>query len=202
MPFFRRGKTMKRNPTAEKISVDRVLRQFHGETRTVETVEEAPIREALKAIAYTVDRLRGARHQLKNIAETVIAASAEPDLGTRALLAENYDDERAKLIHHLREQDRDTANLVSDTAQSINIQLIGGGQYCVAANPLVPLETGLQLPPPQSGFSSQKEVSAILTQIDYAFGKIERVLKYYRRDREFLEKRLHIAKTHGESALS
>lgn len=130
------------------------------------------------------------RGQLSKLAETAIAASAEPDLGLRALLAEDFDDLRDQFEKMVAGQPVGIKGLVGEGAAPIRVPLKSGGDYFVAPFNATTGEHGLNVPPPSGAFSSQKEVAATLRMLDDAFAKVDKAVQTFKTDRRFIAERI------------
>ena len=176
--------------------VAKVIGQSATPRKKGEPLEISRIREILKLLNAAISAVGDVRLHLRNIAETAIAASAEPDIGIRALLAEDFDEERDRLAVVISEDHPDALALLGPEATPQRLELPGGGQYCVAPLPISPNAPWLDLSAPKSAFSSHAEISEVLVSLDRAFSRLERATATYTQDRAFLARRV---KSHDNS---
>ncbi len=146
------------------------------------------MKSALQVLNETIPVLRQVKSHLRATAESAIAASAEPDMALRALLAEDYDDHR-KGLEAFAEAEHASA-LLSPKAASIRVPLASGGEYSIAPFRLSAEKNGLDLPPPEGAFEETKEITSALESLEKAFGRLDRAIEGYGRDRIFLAQRV------------
>ena len=154
------------------------------------------LEDAIAVLDDTCAVLETLRSRIKNLSEPVIAASAEPDVATRALFADEYDDRRETITENLMGP-QDGANvLLGDGEGSMTVSLSDSFAYRIAKFELLPNTEGLSLPAPLGAFEDNEDIVSSLKGLEFALENIDRALTHYRRDKGFLENKLAV---HQES---
>ncbi|WP_148235288.1 hypothetical protein [Parvularcula bermudensis] len=159
------------------------------------SADKAPLDEPLRVAIITLDDacmvLDGVRAQLRDIAEPVIAAAADPDPANRALFADEYDEHRER-FHSFRLDDQDpAAAILGESSTAMSIDLPNGTAYRVGRFSLGQ-QAELTLPPPVTAFADHGEIAEILGAIDAAFSVLDGALVRYRQDSRFLSARFSL----------
>ena len=176
--------------SAQAVSVARALRTAAGGEAAQPAFGTAEMTAAINQITDVVEALGAIRDVLRVLAETVIKASAETDDALRALLSEDYDDNRRRVADVLAAQSEKVLALLGPDASAHRLPLKSGGEYYIAAFPVSVDSGSLDLPPPSDGFSSQREIALIMEKVDSAISRLDRAAKIYNQDKAFLSARV------------
>ena len=154
------------------------------------------LEDAIAVLDDTCAVLETLRSRIKNLSEPVIAASAEPDVATRALFADEYDDRRETITENLMGPQNGANVLLGDGEGSMTVSLSDSFAYRIAKFELLPNTEGLSLPAPLGAFEDNEDIVSSLKGLEFALENIDRALTHYRRDKGFLENKLAV---HQES---
>ncbi|MEM9232648.1 MAG: hypothetical protein AAGA69_00235 [Pseudomonadota bacterium] len=177
-------------------SVDALSRLKRISTSSIRVREQVKAPQ-LDGIVEALDMLEDAcavmaqvRADLKLLAEPVIAASAEPDMATRALFADEYDERRETLSSHVVGSQDAAAVLLSQDATAFSVVVDEVLTYRIGRFPIALGPEGLGLPAPAGAFAEPREVVAVLKAIQAALDKLDRATSRYAQDKAFLERKL------------
>ncbi|MGV6801587.1 MAG: hypothetical protein ACWA5L_06675 [bacterium] len=154
------------------------------------TVPPADVIAALGAIEATFSVIEKIRAELIAASHLVLEAQKDPDIASRALLADQYDEKRQSIVSIASNVTDEAARLTSPEAKPIVISLSDHTDYTIDVVNLDIGEEGLNLPPPTNGFATNNELASILGFLDTAMGEIDEYSEDYMRDARFLMTRI------------
>ncbi|WOI52037.1 hypothetical protein [Parvularcula sp. LCG005] len=196
MVFASRGSRSSTDTKVEPSSIARALRQApRDNVKGTDPCLDGMV-EAIETLSVVVSTLSDLRAQLGKMAETSIAASAEPDLGLRALMAEDFDDLRDQYDRLLADMPDPVKGLLTAPGEPIRVALKTGGQYFIAPFIANPGEIGLNVAPPNGAFASHREVATTLRSLDDAFAKVDEAIQTFKKDRAFIKQRIDRLQLH------
>ncbi|MEE9330188.1 MAG: hypothetical protein V3V30_08635 [Parvularculaceae bacterium] len=158
-----------------------------------ENPETKPAVDALSAIEATFFVIDEIRDNLIEASELVLSAMTAKDVASRSIFAERYDELRQSITKLVEQADPEAAKLLGQQAKGVNVSLEGSARYSLSPVDLTISETGLDLPPPAQGLSTNTEIALILEKLDEALAKLGRISNFYMRDAKFLMARIDAA---------
>lgn len=148
------------------------------------------ILDAISVLDDTSAVLMTVRDNLRSVAEPVIAASSEYVIANRALLADDYEDRRQKLLSQTIDPQDAAAVLLGEHAQEYAVRVDQTLDYRISTFPLGSSSQSLNLPAPKGGFRDKTEIRHTLIAVETVLERLDRKMKQYDADRKYLHKKL------------
>jgi len=194
MFLFHKKNKQAESDTEQEIDLTRSLgRALHNPLKNTlannDAMRSAIIRilGVLEGAFFAIDRIKELTLEASHL---VLKASANDDLGNRALLAERYDELRQSIDQVIEDCDEPAKALIGPAAQPLLLQISPTTTYTVPGTRLDCEKDGLNLIPPISGFSESEEISQILRVLDKALARIDSVERSLMKDAQHLTEKI------------